>query len=529
MDYDGHGALERLGPGATEEVPVVNVTELLEERARQYGQRTFLICEDTNYSFETICENSARVAVNLAAHGVGRGDKVVLLMGNSLEFLYVFLGAGRIGAVIVPVNPTLKPDEISHITNNSEAETLITIPELASALPVLRGFIPGVKRFFVVGGATECAESFSELMRPVTEVPPIVAERDDAAALIYTSGTTGMPKGVILTHGNYLANAHMLVRAQTVTEDDRFFCVLPLFHVNAQVVTILTPLMAGASVVLMKKFNPFAILPMIQKYRPTIMSAVPTIYNVMSRMAKAQEFDLSSIRSFATGAAPMPEETFREAARTLKRPIVAGYGLTEATCASAVADARDPIRWNSVGSPLPFTLMRVIDENGADVPYGEIGEILIAGPTVMKGYYKDPEATAEVLRDGWLHTGDLGRFDEDGYLYIVGRVKDMIIRGGQNIYPQQVEDVISRLPGVEECCVVGVEEARWGQEVLAVVKRTENINLAESDVIKHCRQYLARYKCPAFVRFVDELPKTPTGKIKKMEVAASFADIAKSV
>jgi len=157
LDYDGHGALERLGPGATEEVPVVNVTELLEERARQYGQRTFLICEDTNYSFETICENSARVAVNLAAHGVGRGDKVVLLMGNSLEFLYVFLGAGRIGAVIVPVNPTLKPDEISHITNNSEAETLITIPELASALPVLRGFIPGVKRFFVVGGATECA------------------------------------------------------------------------------------------------------------------------------------------------------------------------------------------------------------------------------------------------------------------------------------------------------------------------------------------------------------------------------------
>jgi long-chain acyl-CoA synthetase len=270
-------------------------------------------------------------------------------------------------------------------------------------------------------------------------------------------------------------------------------------------------------------------LPMIQKYRPTIMSAVPTIYNVMSRLAKTQEFDLSSIRSFATGAAPMPENTHLEAQRSLKQPIVAGYGLTEATCASAVSDARDPIKWNSVGSPLPYTVIRIVDENGVDVPFGEVGEIFIAGPTVMKGYYKDPEATAEVLRDGWLHTGDLGRFDEEGYLYIVGRVKDMIIRGGQNIYPQQIEDVISRLPGVEECCVVGVEEARWGQEVLAVVKRTENINLAESDVIKHCRQYLASYKCPAFVRFVDELPKTPTGKIKKIEVAASFANIAKSM
>jgi long-chain acyl-CoA synthetase len=507
----------------------VSISGLLEEKAQQYGSRTFLLCEDKDYSFETIRNNGALVAANLAAHGVRRDDKIVLLMGNSLEFLYLFLGAGRIGAVIVPVNPTLKPDEIAHITNNSGAETVITIPELAPLIPQIRDFLPNVKRFFVVGEATDGAASFSELMAPVDDIPAIVAKPDDTAALIYTSGTTGMPKGVVLTHRNYLANAHMLVRAQTVSQEDRFFCVLPLFHVNAQVVTILTPLMAGASVVLMKKFNPFVILPMIQKHRPTIMSAVPTIYNVMCRLAKGQEFDLSSIRSFATGAAPMPKETYEEAMRTLKRPIVGGYGLTEATCASAVADARDPIKWDSVGSPLPFTLMRISDESGKEVPFGEVGEILIAGPTVMKGYYKDPEATAEVLRDGWLHTGDLGRFDEDGYLYIVGRVKDMIIRGGQNIYPQQIEDVISRLPGVEECCVVGVDEARWGQEVLAVVKRTENINLAESDVIKHCRQYLASYKCPAFVRFVDELPKTPTGKIKKMEVAASFANIAKSM
>ncbi len=506
----------------------MNIANLLEERARQHGGRTFVICDEKDYSFDTMQANSARVAANLAAQGVRRDDKIVLLMGNCVEFLYVFLGAGRLGAVVVPVNPTLKAEEIVHITNNSEAETLVTIPELAAMLPQLRSALPKVKRCYVVGEATGGAAPFSDLMAPAADVPHAAVEPDDVAALIYTSGTTGMPKGVMLTHRNYVANAHMLVRSQTVTEEDRFFCVLPLFHVNAQVVTILTPLYAGASVVLMKKFNPFSILPMIQKYRPTIMSAVPTIYNVMCRMAKAEAFDLSSIRSFATGAAPMPEETYLEAQRVLKRPIVGGYGLTEATCASAVADARDPIKWNSVGSPLPYTLIRIVDDQGVDVPFGEVGEILIAGPTVMKGYYKDDKATAEVLRDGWLHTGDLGSFDQDAYLYVVGRVKDMIIRGGQNIYPQQIEDIILRLPGVEECSVVGVDEPRWGQEVLAVVKRTENVNLAESDVIKHCRQYLAGYKCPAFVRFVEELPKTATGKIKKIEVAASFADIAKT-
>ncbi len=505
----------------------VTITQLLETRASEHGDRTFILCEDREYSYGEIHRRCRDVAARLAERGIGSGDKIVLLMGNCMEFLYVFLGAGRIGAVTVPVNPTLKPDEIAYIAGNSEAETLITIPDFAPLLPKIREMAPHLKRVFVLGDAPEGAESFSALLEPVESAPDIAAGPEDDAALIYTSGTTGLPKGVILTHGNYIWNARMLVKVLDMQERDRFLLVLSLFHVNAQVTSVLTPMMAGASTVLMQKFNPFAILPAIEKYRATIMSAVPTIYNVICRMAKAESFDVSSIRCFASGAAPLPEETYRATQRVLKRPLIMGYGLSEATCASAVADPSFPIKWNSVGSPLMHTPIRIVGEDGVDAPVGEIGEIWVGGPCVMKGYYKNPEATAEVLQGGWLRTGDLGRYDEDGYLYIVGRVKDLIIRGGQNIYPQQVENVIARIPGVEECCVVGVEEERWGQEVLAVVKTAEGHSLTEREIVDFCHENLASYKCPRFVRFVDQLPKTATGKVRKGEVAAQFADIAR--
>ena len=505
----------------------MTIPELIEKQAKTFGDKTFLFFEDTEYSYNTIHENSCRLAANLAKRGVGPGDKIALLMGNRAEFLYLFMGLGRIGAVIVPINPVLKPDEIGYILGNSDATTIVTIPEFAPFLPILREKLPQVKRVFVFGEAVEGAEPFAALLAPIDSVPEIAATEDSDAALIYTSGTTGMPKGVILTHKNYIWNARMMFRSTNLAPGDRFLCVLPVFHVNAQVVTILTPLLGGVDVVMMAKFNPFGILPAIAKYKATIMSAVPTIYNVICSMPKAEQYDISSIKFFVSGAAPMPEETYLATQRVLKKPLIMGYGLSEATCASAVADANDPIKWDSVGPALRYTAIRIVDKNGVDVPVGEIGEILIAGPTVMKGYYKNPEATGETLKNGWLYTGDLGRQDEDGYLYIVGRIKDMIIRGGQNIYPVQVENVISKIPGVDEACVVGVEEPRWGQEVLAVIKIAQDQTLTEKEVIEFCRENLAQYKCPKFVRFVDDFPKTATGKIRKNQVAAEFADIAK--
>jgi len=506
----------------------MTITELVEQQAKALGDKTYLHFEEHEYSYRHMHEVSARVAVNLAKRGVGNEEKIVLLMGNCVEFLYLFFGAGRIGAVIVPVNPTLKPDEIAYIANNADAITLVTIPELAPLLPMVKSALPKIKHVFVLGDQPcDGAEPFSALLEPVEEVPPIVATEESDAALIYTAGTTGMPKGVVLTHKNYVWNARMVHDSNNVTDQDRFMCILPVFHVNAQVVTLLTPWMAGGDVFLMGRFNIMAILPMIEKYRINLMSAVPTIYNVLCSLPRASEYDLSSVRAFVSGAAPMPEETYEATQRVLKRPLVMGYGLSEATCASAVANFSHPIKWNSVGPALRYTGIRIVDKKGRDLPPGEVGEILVSGPAVMKCYYKNPEATAEVLKGGWLHTGDLGRLDEYGYLYIVGRLKDMIIRGGQNIYPAQIESVLSKMSGVEEVCVVGVEEARWGQEVLAIIKPANGATLTEKDVMEFCKERLAPYKCPQYVRFVDEIPKTATGKIKKNLVAEQYADIAK--
>lgn len=506
----------------------MTIPELLEKRTQREPDRTFVFCDEKEYSLRLLNENACRVAANLAKRGVRPEEKVVLLMGNCMEFLYLFVGLGRIGAVMVPVNPTLKPDEIAYIVNNADATTIVAMPDFAPMLPHLKAALPNLRHVFFLGEeAPEGAEPFPVLLEPVDEIPAIMATEHSDAALIYTSGTTGMPKGVVLTHRNYVWNARSVAHSNHLRPDDRFLLVLPLFHVNAQVVSVLTPLIGGVDLVLMTRFNLHGILPMIAKYKVTIMSGVPTIYNMLASMGKAKQHDVSSIRYFVSGAAPLPEDTYDAVQKVFARPMIMGYGLSEATCASAVADHEDPIRWNSCGPALRYTNMRIVDKKGHDVPVGEVGEIVVSGPTVMKGYYKNPEATKEVLKDGWLHTGDLGRFDEDGYVYIVGRLKDMIIRGGQNIYPAQIESVLMKMKGIEEACVVGVDEPRWGQEVLAVIKLAEGQSLTEQEISDFCKEHLAQYKCPRYVRFVDGFPKTPTGKVKKNLVAADFADLAK--
>ena len=504
----------------------MTISELLESQAHRLGDRTMLIYNDKNYSYRQCNDFAGRVAGNLKARGVADGDKVVVLSGNCPEFLYCFLGLGRIGAVIVPINPTLAPEELLYIINDSDAETVILAAELVPYLPKLREHLPKVRQYFVIGGSPDAGiEPFDALLEPV-DVPGIDGTESHEAALIYTSGTTGTPKGVILTQGNYIWNARAMFASNALYPEDRFLCVLPLFHVNAQVVSVLTPILAGCDVVLVGgRFNPFGILPAIEKYRITIMSAVPTVYGLLCRMHSAEARDMESMRFFVSGAAPMPEEIYKATQKVLRKPLIMGYGLSEATCASAVANHAEPTPWNSVGPALRYVNIRIVDTEGRDLPVGDVGEILVSGPTVMKGYYKNPEATAEVLQGGWLKTGDLGRFDEYACLHIVDRVKDMIIRGGMNIYPVQVEQVITRMPEVEEVSVVGVDEPTWGQEVLAVIKLKEDCTLTEKQVVSFCGEHLAQYKRPRFVRFVAELPKTAIGKVRKNELARQYKDI----
>lgn len=505
----------------------MTIPGLLEEQARQAPDRVMILYSDEEITYSAMHERAGRVAGNLKARGIHSGDKIAIMMDNCLEYLYCFLGFGRIGAVMVPINPALSPEEYAYVIGNSEARTLVVKAELLEAMGDVKSALPRLEQIFVVGNCSDkSATPFDVLMKPV-DIPPIMTDEQSDAALIYTSGTTGKPKGVILTHGNYIWDARAISRSNRLSNEDRFLCVLPLFHVNAQVVSVLTPMLALASIVLVGgAFNPFGLLHLIERYRITTMSAVPTIYGLLTRLPKASSADISSIRFFVSGAAPMTEAIYEAVQQVFKKPLTMGYGLSEATCASAVADHEDPIRWNSSGPALRYTNIRIVDKNGKDLPVGEVGEILISGPTVMKGYYKNPEATAEVLKNGWLKTGDLGHFDNQGYLYIVDRVKDMIIRGGMNIYTAQVEQVIAGMPEVADVAVVGVEEPTWGQEVLAVVQLNPDHALEEKDIIAYCRQHLAAFKCPRFVRFVEALPKTAIGKVRKHELTEAYGDIA---
>lgn len=503
----------------------MTISQLLEEQARRDNDRVMLFYGSEQITYGEMHWRVGRVAGNLKSFGVEPGDKVALLMENCLEYIYCFLGFGRIGAVMVPINPTLKTEEVAYIINDSEAETLIVKSDLIDNLMDIRSALPAVKRYIVVGAPVEGALHFDSLLADV-DVPAVITEEQDDAALIYTSGTTGKPKGVVLTHGNYIWDARAISKSNSFSPEDRFLCVLPLFHVNAQVVSVLTPMIGLAAIVLVGgTFNPFSLLPLIEQYRITIMSAVPTIYGLLTRLPKAAGVDVSSIRFFVSGAAPMPRAIYEAVQAVFKKPLIMGYGLSEATCASAVADHEDPIHWNSSGPALRYTNIRIVDKNGRDLPVGEVGEILISGPTVMKGYYRNPEATAEVLTDGWLKSGDLGHFDEQGYLYIVDRVKDMIIRGGMNIYSAQVEQVIATMTEVQEVAVIGVNEPTWGQEVLAVVEVKSGHTLEAKTVINFCREHLAAYKCPKYVRFVETLPKTAIGKVRKNELGEQFRGI----
>jgi long-chain acyl-CoA synthetase len=443
----------------------MTIPDLLRRRAHEARQRPFLLFADRELTYGEIDERSDRVAAWLVTRGVRPGDAVALCMDNRPDFLLAWFGIVKASAVLVPVNPALKPPEIDFIRSNSESKLLLT--EIGEAPPVA-----------------------------LPEVAP-----EALAAIVYTSGTTGQPKGAMLTHANYLWNAQAIVEATRMTAADRFLCVLPLFHANAQVVTTLAPMVAGGSMVLMPRFSPLEMLETLAATDATAFSGVPTVYAILNATPGAETYDLSRLRLCICGAAPMPVEVFREFERRFRATIVEGYGLTEGTCASSV-NPLDRRKVGSIGLPLRGQEMKLVD-----------GEIVVRGPNVMRGYYNNPQATAEAIRDGWLYTGDLGRVDEDGFFTVIGRKKEMIIRGGQKIYPGEVEAVLYQHPAVAEAAVVGVADATWGEEVKAYVVGRSAVE--EPELLAHCRDRLADFKCPRSVAFREALPKTATGKVQK--------------
>ncbi|MGX9674151.1 class I adenylate-forming enzyme family protein [Mycobacterium sp. HM-7] len=447
-------------------------------------------------------------AQQLRGMGIGTGDVVAVALRNRVEFVVLLFAAWRVGAAITPVNPSLTDDEVNRQLTDSGARLLVIDDDLTITTVVPTLAVADLDT--EPGGADQ---------------PPHV-DVSALALLIYTSGTTGAPKGVMLDHANLDAMAQMGRQALQIGPADRCLLILPLFHVNGIVVSVITPLLAGASVVIADRFSPGTFFDVIERERPTYFSAVPTVYTMLVALPGDVIPDTSSLRFAICGAAPASPELLNRFETRFGFPLVEGYGLSEGTCASTINPIDGPRR--GAGKPFPGQRIRIIDIRGDDVPTGETGEVIIAGPNVMRGYLGRPEATAHTIVGGWLHTGDIGHLDAEGYLTLAGRSKDMIIRGGENIYPREIEDVLSSEPNVLDVAVIGVPDAKWGEVVVAYVAPRPGTAIDINALQALCALNLAGYKRPTEILILDAIPKNPVGKTDKAPLRAAHLAATKN-
>ncbi|WP_329224815.1 class I adenylate-forming enzyme family protein [Streptomyces canus] len=454
--------------------------------------------------------NRVRMAARqLQDLGIGPGDVVALQLTNRVEFVVLLFAAWRLGATVTPVNPSMTEVEVVRQLQDSGAHLLVV--EDGTAVMAHDVAVLAVGELYA--GTTEPDQA--PLLDPTTP-----------ALLVYTSGTTGVPKGVMLDHANIDAMVEMGRRALEVGPADRCLLILPLFHVNGIVVSVLLPLLVGASVVIAGRFDPRTFFDLVEQERPTFFSAVPTIYSMLATLPDDVRPDTSSLRFGVCGAAPASAELLTRFEARYGFPLVEGYGLSEGTCGSTINPVAGPRRAGTVGLPFPGQEIRIVDTDGTEMAPGMDGEVVVRGPNVMRGYLGRPDETARVIVDGWLHTGDVGHLDAEGYLTLVGRSKDMIIRGGENIYPKEIEDVLAGDPSVLEAAVIGVPDEKWGEVVVAYVQPRPGSTVDPSALKALCARSLTGYKRPTAFFVVEAIAKNAVGKIDKAALRAGHAALA---
>ncbi len=507
-----------------------NIATMLTEARRLWPQRTMVQCADVAFPYATMDERSARVAEGLRRAGFAPGSRIVIHLPNIIEFIVAYFGALRAGLVVVPLNPMLTPDELRNMMLDAEASAAITaygtVVEAVTGEPGLSHVVifavdemedAGDLRRFADLEATEPGD------RQVTQV-----NGNATAIIIYTSGTTGQPKGAELSHLQVYVSCTAESELLDIGQDDMTLAVLPLFHIFGLSSVLNIAVRRGQAIYLMRRFDAQEMVDAISRHRLTVLAGVPTMYIEMLA-ADWSKADLSSLRIIVSGGAPMPVEVIQQIERRLPQvSYVEGWGMSESTASGTVNGGPFERRLGSIGRAVWGVGIRIVDDEGNVLPPGRdnVGELVMRGHNVMKGYLNRPDATARTVRNGWLHTGDLAWRDEDDYFYIVGRVKELIIRGGYNVYARDVEEVIHEIPGVVEVAVVGRRDERLGEEVVAFVVRSPSFDVAPEQVIEHCRSRLAPYKYPREVYLVAELPRGATGKIHKELLVMKALDAA---
>jgi long-chain acyl-CoA synthetase len=491
---------------------MIKLSSLLEQAAAEHPGHAALRMDDLVLSYAQLHDAVGRMSTLLASFGVEPGDRVGLMLPNVPAFPIAFYGALAAGAIVVPMNPLLKSREVAYYLGDSGAKAVVAWHAAAGE---------AAKGAADAGAQMIAAETpdLSGLLEAVSPAPGSSDRRDtDDAVILYTSGTTGRPKGAELTHAGLVSNAEVTARLFGVRPDDVVMGCLPLFHVFGLTCGLNVSVASAATLTLLPRFDPAKALDIMQRDRVTIFEGVPTMYAAMLHLPDADPAKTATLRLCASGGAAMPVEILRGFEKKFGCIILEGYGLSET---SPVASFNHPDRVRkpgSIGTPIEGVEMRLIDDGWNTVPAGEIGEIAIRGPNVMKGYWNKPEATAEVMSGGWFRTGDMARVDEDGYYFIVDRKKDLIIRGGYNVYPREIEEVLHEHPAVAEVAVIGIPHPDLGEEVGAAVALKPGASATTDELRSFAKDRVAAYKYPRRVWLVDELPKGPTGKILRREV-----------
>ncbi len=536
----------------------MTIGQLLSKTARRLPDHDALVYvePDVRYSYQEFDRTCTQLANALLRLGIGKGEHVALWANNVPEWVIAQFATARIGAVLVTVNTNYRSAELEYLLKQSDTRTLILIPgvrgreylemveklcpELAAASPgrLHASRVPSLRNVIFVGdesppGMYRWRDVFQEGMEPsggALREREAELHRDDVINIQYTSGTTGFPKGVMLTHRNLIENASSIAEGLNFSAEDRLCVPVPFFHCFGCVLGTLLGVVSGAALVPVVAFEPAEVLASIERERCTAVHGVPTMFIALLEEFATGRYDTSSLRTGIMAGAPCPIEVMKSVVNELDAPeICCAYGLTEASPGVTMTRVQDPleVRVETVGRALPNVEVRIIDpDSQRTLPSGRQGELCTRGYHVMRGYYKMPEATARAIDErGWLHTGDLAVMDENGYCRITGRSKDMIIRGGENIYPREVEEYLYSHPKVKDVQVVGVPSARWGEEMAAFVELKPGAEVAEDEIRDYCVDRISYYKIPAFFFFIDDFPKTASGKIKKYKLKAQAIEL----
>jgi len=484
------------------------MTDILQNYATQQANATATVYEDKQMTYSEFYQHSEHFAAYLQQQGYEKNDVIALYTLNSDLFLIAYIGIQLAGYVAMPINTKLSAREVDFIVSHSQAKGLIYDERIAAILADVA---------YVFQHVIALNDMKTIIEQNEGQRQPVQLQADDTAVVMYTSGTTGKPKGVMLTHQNIVSAAAIWSLSMNMTTEDSMFICTPLFHCAGLHVFAMSMFYRGGALIIEESFSPKNTLQQLAKTRATIFFGVPSMYTMLLNTPDFKDHTFEELRLLCYGAAPMPYELVKQVKEALPNVKVQNlYGQTENTpAATSLLDADALTKIGSVGKPLAQTEIRVVDSFGEAVPAGEVGEICVKGPQVMKGYLRNEQETARTIRDGWLYSGDLGRFDDEGYLYIVDRKKDMIIRGGENIYPIEIEEVLYQLPEILEAAVVGLPHEVYGEVPKAFVVLKEGKLLDEASILSYCLSQLAKYKVPYEIEFLAQLPRNASGKVLK--------------